>query len=227
MLNVKFNKSKTTRFISHNDMQRGLIRVFKRAGFTPNFSMGYNPHVLLKMSSPIPLGLVSESEYFSLSIDNVDKDDFITRCNNVAPTGMEFTASWISSINPNFAGKVIAADYIIESTELAAIADRLVEDTKVEFIIPQKSKNGELGRDVSDTIYSISADSNCVYIRMAFGNTTVRMDKFLQAVNSRYGINVPLSAATKKEMLFDNGDGTMISVSDVLDKLEASNEVNK
>lgn len=226
MLNVKFNKSKTTRFISHNDMQRGLIRVFKRAGFTPNFSMGYNPHVLLKMSSPIPLGLNSEAEYFSLSIDNVDKFEFIEKCNKVAPCGMEFTTSWTSFANPNFAGKVIAADYVIESAELASIIDKLVEDTKSEFIIPQKSKNSEVGRDVSELIYSIKADNNCVYIRMAFGNTTVRMDKFLQAINSRYAIDVPLSQAIKKEMLFDNGDGTMISVSEVLDKLEASNEVH-
>ncbi len=220
MLNVKFKKSKTTSYISHNDMQRGLIRVFKRAGYTPKFSMGYNPHVLLKMSSPIPLGLVSEAEYFTLTIDNVVKEEFIARCNAVAPCGMIFTDAWFSDSNPNFAGKVISADYVIASKELVAVAEKLIADTKTEFIIPQKTKNGDAGRDVSELIYGIKYDEDNLYIRLAFGNTTVRMDKFLQAVNSKYGINVPLKSATKVEMLVDGGDGTMVSLPEVLNKLE-------
>ncbi len=222
MLNVKFNKNKTTRYISHNDMQRGLIRTFKRAGYTPKFSAGYNPHVLLKMSSPIPLGLASEAEYFSLTIDNVDKDEFIKRCNQVAPNGMEFTKAWMSNSNPNFAGKVVAADYIIESKELAAIADRLIKDMKEPFMIPQKTKSGDQERDISTMVYGIKADTDCLYIRLAFGNTTVRMDKFLNAILTKYAINVPLQAARKVEMFYDNSEGNMISVSSILDSMEAS-----
>ena len=80
MLTVKYSKLDQARFLSHLDMQTILQRTIKRAGFMPIFTQGFNPRPIFKMSKPLPLGVASKCEYFSVDIPNISKNIYQRLC---------------------------------------------------------------------------------------------------------------------------------------------------
>ncbi|MCL2630556.1 MAG: TIGR03936 family radical SAM-associated protein [Firmicutes bacterium] len=113
MLVVKFSKTLTAVYMSHLDLMRAINRTIKRAGYEPKFSQGHNPHALLKLSPPIPVGLSSTSEYFTLAIEATDKDKFLKDLNFSAPQGLEFLKVWETEKDPGLAREIIMAEYEI------------------------------------------------------------------------------------------------------------------
>ena len=70
MILVKYSKLHGAEFISHLDTLRHLGKIIRRMGINVKYSQGFNPHLLIFMSSPIPLGMKSESEYCLIDTDN-------------------------------------------------------------------------------------------------------------------------------------------------------------
>jgi radical SAM-linked protein len=88
MITAKFSKIDYSRFLSHLDLQTIINRAIKRAGFIINYSQGFNPHPILKMSPPIPLGIKSSAEYFTTDIFVQDKGIFEEKIRDTLPKGI-------------------------------------------------------------------------------------------------------------------------------------------
>ena len=70
MILIKYSKLCGAEFIPHLDTLRHLIKTIRRMGVNINYSQGFNPHMLIYMSSPIALGLKSESEFCLFDTDH-------------------------------------------------------------------------------------------------------------------------------------------------------------
>ena len=60
---MKYTKTDGAEFISHIDTLRHIGRTLTRAKIDCTYSKGFNPHKNINLSSPLPLGLKSVSEY--------------------------------------------------------------------------------------------------------------------------------------------------------------------
>ena len=69
MILLKFEKAEGFCFISHVDTLRHFQRIFRRADISVEYSKGFNPHMLIYFSSPLPLGLASKAEYVCVATD--------------------------------------------------------------------------------------------------------------------------------------------------------------
>lgn len=202
MLLVKFKKEDSARYTSHVDMQRTLNRMIRRAGFTPEYSGGFHPHVLMKLSPPIPLGVESEAEYFTLEIKNVSAKEFQDGLNKVAQAGISVTMATELEKSPNVAGNTVAAEYRI----LGEAPWEKIAMEKANFSVWKKDRNGNLTKEsAGDKIFEIVSEPNGARVKLAHGNVNLRIDRFIEAVNENYGTRLSLSSVKKTALYFANG----------------------
>jgi radical SAM-linked protein len=87
MILIEYSKLNGGQFIPHLDMLKHLTKIIRRTGISVKYSQGFNPHILIYMSSPIALGLKSLSEYCLLDTDAL-ADGFVEKFNACAPKGI-------------------------------------------------------------------------------------------------------------------------------------------
>ena len=188
--------------MSHVDMQRTLNRMIRRAGFTPEYSGGFHPHVLMKLSPPIPLGVASEAEYFTLEIKNVSAKEFQDGLNKVAQAGISVTIATELEKSPNVAGNTVAAEYRI----LGKAPWEKIATEKENFSVWKKDRNGNLTKEsVGDKIFEILSEGDGARVKLAHGNVNLRIDRFIEAVNENYHTQLSLSLVKKTALYFAEG----------------------
>jgi radical SAM-linked protein len=63
---LQFSKEGRMAYISHLDLQRLFLRVFRMAQIRPAYSNGFNPHPKLSLALPLSTGFSSECEYLEV-----------------------------------------------------------------------------------------------------------------------------------------------------------------
>ena len=93
MILIRYSKLKGAEFIPHLDTLRHLAKILRRAGVNVKYSNGFNPHILIFMSSPIALGLKSESEYCLIDTDD-SAENFKETFNKYSLKGIRCEEVW-------------------------------------------------------------------------------------------------------------------------------------
>ena len=65
---LKFTRADSLAFISHLDTHRAYYRMFKRANVPLAYSQGFNPHPVMSLAAPLPLGFMSNADYLDLAL---------------------------------------------------------------------------------------------------------------------------------------------------------------
>ena len=129
MLVVKYAKSDGAQFISHLDTLRHLQKTIIRSKISVEYSKGFNPHMLIFMSAPIGVGLISEAEYFFLETSE-RADGFISLFNKFCPGGFKALYAVEVKKNPNLQAIIDSAEYFIECD----ITDEIVFSVLSDFV---------------------------------------------------------------------------------------------
>ena len=199
-------------------MQTVINRTIKRAGLRPEYSQGFNPHALLKLSVPIPLGYASVAEYFTLEIKDVSAQEFLEKTKNTAPQGIEFIEAWDTTVKPNLTGKTIGATYSVKCANISEIKAQLagIIENKQFFIEKRTKKDVEI-KEVSELIYDLNYDKDTLFVTLAAGEKTLRIDKFIEFINKNFGKEITSVDVLKIAQILDDGEKT--SADDYMKKL--------
>lgn len=65
---LKFRRADELAFISHLDAHKAYYRLLRRADIPLAFSQGFNPHPVMSLAAPLPLGFHSEADYLDLAL---------------------------------------------------------------------------------------------------------------------------------------------------------------
>lgn len=65
---LKFSRADALAFISHLDTHKAYYRMFRRAELPLAYSQGFNPHPVLSLAAPLPLGFMSNADYLDLAL---------------------------------------------------------------------------------------------------------------------------------------------------------------
>jgi len=77
------------RFASHLDCIRAIERTAARACVPVRFSQGFNPHPILSLACPRPVGIKTRDDLVTLALDEeTDGEDLARRMTDCAPRGM-------------------------------------------------------------------------------------------------------------------------------------------
>lgn len=84
-----FTKTGLSRYISHLDLMRCLSRALRRSGLPVWCTQGFNPHIYLSFSLPLPLGTESVCESADFRLEGeTPLDEVKERLNGVLPEGV-------------------------------------------------------------------------------------------------------------------------------------------
>ena len=224
ILVLKYYKRGNMTYISHIDLLRHFTRAFRRAGFEVEYSGGFNPHMLINLGTPLPLGISSSSEYLTVRADE-SKEEFLERYNRVAPSGLEGIRVFAPAVNPNVAGRTVAADYSVaqqgaeeKRKEIEGVVNLLSLEMPIE-------KKGEVTyKDVAPLINAIKVYPDRLNVSLAAGNTTLRPDKFTEFLANKIGFTVKATDLWKYEQ-YVRENGVLMEMDKYLEKLEQTDPV--
>lgn len=146
LLRVMFAKRVPVRYISHLELMGTLRRAFRRAELPVAYSRGFNPHQLLSMGQPLPVGMTGSGEFFDLELtEKIKPFEFVDKVNQKLPAGIELIeAREVSQGIKSLMAAVNAAVYSIKMEltsdidEKGVISDILERD---ELIVMRHRRN--------------------------------------------------------------------------------------
>lgn len=100
---IKYTKGEMVKYISHLDFLRCVNRSFKRGKIPVKYSNGFNPHVLLNIALPCPVGVSSICELLDIELyEKMDCKEIKKRLGASLPVGIEALEVWERGNSPDF-----------------------------------------------------------------------------------------------------------------------------
>lgn len=203
MLVLKYVKTGSACFISHIDLLRHVSRILRRAQISVKYSQGFNPHALVFFSPPLGVGVASETEYLAIDTD-MSAEDVFEKYNASVPETLKAVKVFECEKNPNLQGRVTCADYVFD-TPYRDI------DISGGFVIEYQKKGQTVEENVADKIYAVFEENGYLALRLALGNTNLRPDRILPALNAKLGTALGVTDLRKVRQ-FVNIDGKDVEV---------------
>ena len=177
-LRAVFEKCGRAKYISHLDLNRCMLRVFRRSGLPVWYTEGFNPHPYYSFALALSLGFESSCEIMDFNIidDNMTHEEIQNRLNEVMPEGMRIVsiAEQVRKITA-----ITKAEYSFslvseDSTEIYdAVMELLAEP---EILVEKRTKKGVKTVDISGDVEIVSCEltsgSVDMVIRLPAGTQT-------------------------------------------------------
>ena len=165
-IRLRFSKDGPLRYIGHLDFLKVFQQTIRRAKLPVAYSQGFNPHMLLSFALPLPLGMISSSDYADLTLEyEMPLDALISQFNAQAPSGLRILSAWAFD-GPGAAALVTAADYMLDVQENV---DEIIQVllSQESIVIPKKTKSGIKDTDIRPDILDISVEGPAVMMRLS------------------------------------------------------------
>ena len=177
-IRIWFTKKDASKYISHLDLTRCLIRAFRRTDIPLWYTEGFNPHPYLVFGLPLPLGAEGLREILDIRLtdDSYSNERVLSELNRVSVPGIEFleVAEPIDknlAINKGFYTVTIPS---VEDTKSLYLKIKN-EINKGNLTIEKKTKKGG--------IKEIKVCEHLLDFTCNFDNTTVNLSFVLPAGN--------------------------------------------
>lgn len=190
---LKFSRRDSLSFISHLDAHRAYYRLFRRAGLPLAFSQGFNPHPILSLASPLPLGFISRADYLDLELARpMELIEVSERIQNAAGgdalalLGCEIIEGRVRAL----AGMLSFARYSVyldgDGKLLSGACESFARASVVPFTKQTKSRVLEL--DAKPLVHHLSCDAGHLDAVLSLGESRVfRPDELLQVLGDLTG----------------------------------------
>lgn len=177
-IRIWFTKKDASKYISHLDLTRCLIRAFRRTDIPLWYTEGFNPHPYLVFGLPLPLGVEGMREVLDIRLtdDEYSNERVLSELNRVTVPGIEFLEI-AEPVEKNLAINKGFYTVSIPSVEDAKLLYTKIKDelSKGDIVIEKKTKKGGIKEiNVCEHLF----DFNC-----SFDNNTLNMSFVLPAGN--------------------------------------------
>lgn len=159
---IEFSKIGPITFISHLDLQKVMMRIFKRAGLETLHTEGYNIRPLLSFGPALTLGISSLSEYFDVRVPTEwnDFDFVLTKLQEHSEPGIIFkNISVINNKTPSIQDAAKSFTYFVP-VRSEDLSEKVVTDLKGQdsIIIQSYSKKEEklLDKDIRPFLLNLN-----------------------------------------------------------------------
>lgn len=184
---VTFAKGGGWRWVGHLDLQRGWLRLLRRAALPVALSAGYHPHPRLVFAATLPLGCFSREELLDVWLRELRAPEaLLASLQRVAPPGIEiFDVTPIALEAPKLPTLVRTAVYKVElGPELAAqLRPRLVALLEATTLIRERRGRSYDLRPLIEQL-ELATDENVLRMSLvAQPSATGRPDEVLRALD--------------------------------------------
>ena len=210
---LKYGRDERVKFISHLDFVRCFHRAIRRSKLNFEFSQGFNPHPVMTIAQPLPVGVTSECDYMKVGlVTGLDNDQVRDEINRCLPPGFRIYAAYRLKAKEIDLTKINRAEYIVE-IECEAPGDINALMERSELTVPKKTKKGISDSDIrphifeaedmgfKDGIHTIGLEVSCGSSYNLKPETVVAaMEKYCE------GFVPSFTAVHRKRMLIDGNE---------------------
>lgn len=168
-LRAIFEKKDRAKYISHLDLNRCMLRVFRRSRLPIWYTEGFNPHPYFSFALALSLGFESDCEILDFNLnEELPFEDIKDRLNSVMPEGMRIVKVYTPAKKITEIAKAeYYAEFEAESAEslVGELASLMSSD---EILIEKKTKKGITTVDLkpSTEIVSVSSDNSILKLNV-------------------------------------------------------------
>lgn len=146
MLRVRavFEKTGRAKYISHLDLNRCMLRTFRRSGLPVWYTEGFNPHPYYSFALALSLGFESCCEIldFNITDDNMSMTEIRDRLNAVMPEGMRVISAAEQKLKITAIAKAEYAFSLVSDDSAELYKAVLALLAQPEIPIEKKTKKG-------------------------------------------------------------------------------------
>lgn len=218
MLTILFEKRDNGIYVSHVDLLRVLIRTFRRAGIDVAYSQGYNKHMLVNLTQPLPFGIASTDDWVSADTTNkISCEDMIKAFNDNCPSFLRAMYCKETEKYPNLSAKVNCCSYKIACKDALAKKDCIL-DLKNKLVLEYEKKGEKVTKDVTEGIYFLEVNEEGIDCILAFGINNLRVDLFCQHINKICNLNIDNEDIVRTGQLIFDGK-TFLSAKEYMESI--------
>lgn len=157
-----FRKTGRAKYISHLDLNRCMLRTFRRSRLPVWYTEGFNPHPYYSFALALSLGFESECEIldFNITDDNMSMEEIRDSLNAVMPEGMGIVKV---ALQKQKITAIAKAEYTFslvseDCEELFSAVNELI--AKPEILVEKKTKKGIKTVDIKPDTEILSCEKN-------------------------------------------------------------------
>lgn len=209
-IRIWFTKKDSSKYISHLDLTRCLIRAFRRTDIPLWYTEGFNPHPYLVFGLPLPLGVEGLREVLDIRLtdDNYSNERVLSELNRVTVPGIEFLEVR-EPVEKNLA--INKAKYtvgIFNISDAKAFYNKVKSEVeKGDIVIEKKTKKGKIKEinvceHLLDFICKFDGSSVTLSFILPAGNDfTINPVSFCNALFERVGETTNLHRIVRHKLL--------------------------
>jgi len=207
-----FEKCGRARYISHLDLNRCMLRIFRRSRLPIWYTEGFNPHPYYSFALALSLGFESCCEILDFNLnEDIPFDEIKDRLNAVMPEGMRIIS--VAEQKQKITA-ITEAEYSFSL--LSSDADRLYDDINAllalpEILMEKKTKKGIKTVDIKPSIKIMSCeksgDSVNMSIRLPAGTqTNFNPTLFTDALKNMSGVDFEVPIIRRTGIFCENNE---------------------
>ncbi len=205
---VFYAKQGRMKYVSHLDMNRYMVRLFKVAKIPAWYTEGFNQHLYLTFALPLSLGITADYDVIDLKIvdDNFTNEQILSNLKEKAAEGIEIlnvSEPWCKVPELKFASYTLT--YKDSDTELLKNLDKLLHSNAI--LAEKKGKKNKitllnLAEKIKSIETDLSGDTLTVKVTLPAGNDeNINPQLFLQSFTSA-GNRKPEVVLINRNMLY-------------------------
>ncbi len=207
MIRIFFDKIGESAYISHLDLQRVMARALRKSGLPVWYSKGFNPHIYMSFSLPLPLG----QESFAESVDckteaEEDLSCYLSALNDALPRGI--VAKAIAEPQ-NKSGAIRWAQYrftYAQKPQCVQNALQCFEKAEIAQVLLKRKKTQEqidLKQHVKELVYT---GENTIMALLPAGNEgSINPQLFVSFLEEHCGLSQKGVGIQRLKVLMDEG----------------------
>lgn len=211
-LRAVFEKSGRAKYISHLDLNRCMLRIFRRSKLPVWYTEGFNPHPYYSFALALSLGFESSCEImdFNITDDNMSFDEIRDSLNAVMPEGMRIisVAEQVKKITA-----ITQAEYSFSlvSDDVQSLYGAVQELlNQPEILIEKRTKKGVKTVDIKPELEIVSCEladgSVDMVMRLPAGTqTNYNPTLFVEALKNSHEMPFEVQKIRRTKILCEDG----------------------
>ncbi|MBP3380305.1 MAG: DUF2344 domain-containing protein [Ruminococcus sp.] len=212
-LRAVFEKTGRAKYISHLDLNRCMLRIFRRSKLPVWYTEGFNPHPYYSFALALSLGFESSCEImdFNITDDEMSAEEIRDRLNAVMPEGMR-----IVSVAPQVKKITAIARAEFSFSLISESADELYRAVQEllaapEICVEKKTKKGIKTVDIKPDMEVLDCQLNGAAVDMkmrlpAGTQTNYNPTLFFEALKNASDIRFDARNIRRLRILCENND---------------------
>ena len=207
-----FEKKGRAKYISHLDLNRFMLRAFRRTKLPIWYTEGYNPHPYITFALALSLGYESDCEIMDFNLnEDVDFEVIKEKLNSVMPEGIFFKEVFTPEKKiTEIARSEFAVEMFFDDAEKAKteFEDFLSSET---IMVEKKSKKGMLEIDIKPSVEmsNIICEGNSLHFNVllpAGTQTNYNPSLLIDSFKNEKKITPDIVKICRKSIICANGE---------------------